>query len=105
MATKTIAALNEEATAKREQAAKLIEKAEALEAQAKAQGEVFDHKAGDPVRVTRRDGSVEDGTFQAAKDTDRGILVAVLVGDGFDAETLKLPVSKVEFVGTVTEAE
>lgn len=104
MATQSAAALRESATAKREQAAALIAKAESLEAQAASTEAIFNIEVGTVLTVTRRDGSEVEGTFQAAKDTDRGILVAVLVGEGFDTETLRLPVSKIK-LPEATDAE
>jgi len=95
--TTTVEDLRNQAAAKREAAANAIAKAEQLEAQAAALAVVFDTAVGSAVKAKRRNGDVVDGTFQGAKDTGRGILVAVQVGDGFDAEVLKLPLSSVTF--------
>lgn len=95
--TTTVEELRNQAAAKREAAANAIAKAEQLEAQAAALAVVFDTAVGSAVKAKRRNGDVVDGTFQGAKDTGRGILVAVQVGDGFDAEVLKLPLSSVTF--------
>ena len=96
MTTKSASALRTEATAKREAAAVLIAKADQLEAQADSTEAVLHLEVGTPLTVTRRDGTEVIGAYQAAKETDRGILVAVLVDEGFDAETLRLPVSKIK---------
>ena len=95
--TTTVEDLRNQAAAKREAAANAIAKAEQLEAQAAALAVVFDTAVGSAVKAKRRNGDVVDGTFQGAKDTGRGILVAVQVGEGFDAEVLKLPLSSVAF--------
>lgn len=99
----TIETLLAQAAAKRESAKSAIEKAESLEAQAAALGVVFDTEVGAAVKAKRRSGDLVDGTFQGAKDTGRGILVAVQVGEGFEAEVLKLPLSSVIF-GSEEEA-
>lgn len=91
--------LRTQAADKRAAAAKLIEKAEALEQQADSLAVVFDTAPGTVVKAKRRDGSIVDAVFVAAKDTGRGVLVAVTVGEGFEAEQLKLPLSSVTFNG------
>lgn len=91
--------LRTQAADKRAAAAKLIEKAEALEQQADSLAVVFDTAPGTVVSAKRRDGSIVDAVFVAAKDTGRGVLVAVTVGEGFEAEQLKLPLSSVTFNG------
>lgn len=99
--TTTVEDLRAQAAAKREAAAAATAKAEALDAQANALEVVFDTEVGAEVVAKRRNGDHVSGTFQGAKDTGRGILVAVQVGEGFEAEVLKLPLSSVTFSATV----
>lgn len=103
MATKTPTALRNEAETLHQRAAELLAKRaellvkrDELLTAAEAQ-EAMQHLPIDtPIKATRRDGSVVDALYKGAKDTERGILVAVQVGEGFDAEVLRLPLSKVE---------
>jgi len=97
--------LRNQAADKRAQAAKLIEKAEALEQQADSLAVVFDTAPGTVVTAKRRDGSKVAAVFVAAKDTGRGVLVAVTVGEGFESEQLRLPLSSVTFNGITTQED
>lgn len=96
MATKTPTTLRNEAETLNQRAADLLAKRDELLAAAEAQESVLTLAIDTPIKATRRDGSVVDALFKGAKDTERGILVAVQVGEGFDAEVLRLPLSKVE---------
>lgn len=95
--------LQAQAADKRARAATLLEQADTLDHTAANLSQVFETEAGTPVQAKRRDGSVVDATFVAAKDTGRGILVAVTVGEGFDIENLRLPLSNVFFEGPPEE--
>lgn len=96
MATKNPTALRAEADALGQRIKELLVKQDELLAQAHAQEAILTLAIDTPVKATRRDGTVVDAVFKGAKDTERGILVAVQVGTGFDAEVLRLPLSKVE---------
>lgn len=89
--------LRDVAAGHREDAAKLLAKADEKEALAANLEAVFSVEVGSPVTTKRRNGDVVQGTFQGAKDTGRGVLVAVQIGEGFDAEQLKVPLSNVTF--------
>lgn len=96
MATKTATALRNEAETLNQRAAELLAKRDALLEAAEAQESVLHLALDTAIKATRRDGSVVDAVFKGAKDTERGILVAVQIGEGFEAEVLRLPLSKVE---------
>lgn len=100
MATKTPTALRNEAATLNQKAAALLAKRDELLSAAEAQESVLTLEPGTIVKATRRVGTVVDATFTGAKATERGILVAVQVGEGFDAEVLRLPLSKVEVPAT-----
>jgi len=105
MATKTPTTLRNEAETLNQKAAAILAKRDELLAAAEAQESVLTLEPGTIVKATRRDGTVVDATFTGAKDTERGILVAVQVGEGFDAEVLRLPLSKVEVPATAPFTE
>ena len=89
--------LRDVANAHLEDAAKLVTKANEKNALADNLEAVFSVEVGSVVTTKRRNGDVVEGTFQGAKDTGRGVLVAVQIGTGFDAEQLKVPLSNVTF--------
>lgn len=59
---------------------------------------VFTTEQGAPLTIRRRNGDEQEASFLGAKDTGRGILVSAQVGEGFDAEVLRVPLSNVTFI-------